>query len=184
MSTESLRKLPLPPAEVGALAVDNDLSKCAPKFVERVWTLLHELQRRGFPAKVAEAFRSDERAAFLYGFGREYDDGRGVVTKVKSASKSWHRYGLAVDIVSAEHGYDAPAAFWTALRECATEAGLRSGDDWDRDGVAVEEDPDEHFADKPHVQFGPPMRVTPSDQAWILLERGGVEAVWAAVGAA
>lgn len=178
-------KLPLPPAEIGPLAIDNDLARCAPLFVERVWTVLHEMARRGFPAIVREARRGDERQRFLFGFGRLYDDGRGRVTNAATARKGWHFFGLAVDIVSATHGDDAPAAFWTALRECATAAGLTSGNDWDRDGIPVEDDPDEHTVDKQHVQWHcPGMRVTPSDRAWEIYEQGGVEAVWRELNAA
>lgn len=176
-----MTKLPFPPPEVPA---DDDLAKLAPLFAEKVFTLLREMRDQGHDPIVFEAFRSDERAAYLYGFGRTWDDGRGIVTKAPNASKSWHRYGLAVDIISASRQWDASGQFWTALRKGATALGLRSGNDWDRDGVPVEDDPNEHLSDRPHVQWGPPMHVTPSDHEWELLNSAGVEAVWQEVGAA
>ena len=171
-----MTRLPSPPPEVAA---DADMLKLAPLFAEKVFALLAELRKRGHDPIVREGFRSDERQTYLYGFGRTYDDGRGIVTKAAPAAKSWHRYGVAVDIVSASKGDDAPASFWNALRVAAANLFLTSGDDWDRDGIPVEDDPDEHLADKPHVQWWvPTMRVTPSDRAWQLLQTQGVEAVW------
>jgi hypothetical protein len=168
--------LPDPPTEVPA---DDDIAKLAPRFAEKVADLIAEMQRRGHDPVVVEAFRSDERQAWLYGFGREYDDGRGNVTGAPTGSKSWHRYGLAVDIVSQSKGDSAPRAFWDALRTIAETLRLTSGDDWDRDGIPVEHDADEHRADLPHVQWWTPaMRVTPSDRAWQLLQSGGLSAVW------
>lgn len=174
-------KLPAPPR---AVPVDRDLTRLAPHFKTKIELLLCKMEDKGRDPMVFEAFRSDERAVYLYGFGRFYDDDRGVVTKAKTAERTWHRYGLAVDIISKTKQWGAPDAFWTDLRLLATELGLRSGDDWDRDGIPVEHDPDEHTADRPHVQWGPPMRVTPSDHAVALLRAGQLQAVWEEVGAA
>ncbi len=155
--------LPAPPPEVPA---SNDMLLLAPAFCEKVWTLLSELKRAGLDAVVSEAFRSDERQAYLYGFGRTYDDGRGIVTQADTGQRSWHRYGLAVDIISASKQWDAPARFWQTLRDTAVELQLTSGADWTH-------------ADKPHVQWWVEgMHVTPSDHAWELLQSSGAEAVW------
>lgn len=174
--------LPKPPKEV---PVDRDLSKLAPAFRKKIELLLERMRVLGHDAMVFEAFRSDERAAYLYGFGRSYDDGRGVVTKAKDGRKTFHRYGLAVDIISRSMEWDAPKAFWDDLRKEATALGLRSGDDWDRDGIPVEQDPDEHTSDRPHVQWWVEgMLVTPSDHAWEVLSTQGALAVWQSVRAA
>ena len=171
-----MSRLPDPPPEVPA---DADTAKLAPRFAEKVLDLIAKMQRCGHDPVVLEAFRSDERQAWLYGFGREYDDGRGNVTGAPTGAKSWHRYGLAVDVVSKSKGDSPPPAFWDALRTIAEELRLTSGDDWDRDGIRVERDADEHRADLPHVQWWTPgMHVTPSDHAWRLLQSQGVEAVW------
>lgn len=171
-------RLPKPPREVPA---DRSLERLAPQFRAKVALLLARMHARGFTAIVAEAFRSDDRQAYLFGFGRLYDDGRGIVTKARSAAFSYHGYGLAVDIVDATLGWDAPAAFWTALREEAEALGLTSGDDWDHDGIPVEQDPDEHLCDKPHVQF--PRRKCPSLEAERLRAAGDYEGVWRLAGA-
>lgn len=158
-----MSKFPAPPPELPA---DTDMLKLAPVFAAKVFDLLHVMERMGHDAVVSEAFRSDERQAYLYGFGREYDDGRGVITNAATGAKSWHRYGLAVDIISRSKQWDAPEAFWRDLHDCAVDLVLTSGADWTH-------------PDRPHVQhWCPGMHVTPSDHAWELLQSQGVEAVW------
>ena len=155
--------LPLPPPEVPA---STDLALLAPRFCDVVFTLLQGLRAKGLDPVVREAFRSDARQAWLYGFGRDYDDGRGEVTNAETGAKSWHRYGLAVDVVSNAEGDDAPESFWQALRDAAVSLHLTSGADWS-------------MQDKPHVQWWcEGMPVTPSDHAWELLQSQGVGAVW------
>lgn len=157
----------------------RDMLLLAPLFAEKVFTLIRDMEARGHDPIVFEGFRSDERQAWLYACGREFDDGRGVVTKAATARKSWHRYGLAVDIISRSKRWDAQVRFWVDLRCIATELGLTSGSDWNRNGIPVGDDPDEHLADAPHTQwFTPGMHVSPSDHAWELLQSSGVEAVW------
>jgi hypothetical protein len=173
--------LPKPPEEV---PVRRDLSLLAPRFRRDVLRLLVRMQERGFDPIVAEAFRDDDRQRYLYGFGREYDDGRGVVTNAATAAKSWHGFGLAVDIISASKGWDAPEGFWTALGEECREIGLCWGNDWDGDGVPVEKDPDERMSDRPHVQPGRPLRRYPSALAKQIVDEHGLEALWRTVKAA
>jgi hypothetical protein len=162
-------KLPLPPREIPACSVVDGL---APKFLDKLQAVCTALVDAGWQPILRETTRSDERAAFLYGFGREYDDGRGVVTNAPNGLKTWHRFGLAADLGDRRYEPGSePEGFWNALGAAASTHGLTWGGSW-------------HFADKPHVQFGPPMRVSPSDDAARLLAEGGVEAVWRAVGAA
>lgn len=161
-------KLPAPPKEVPA---DQSLDGLAPAFRAKLMLVLNRLSMQGHAPRVAETLRSDERVKFLHGFGREYDDGRGVVTNASDATKTWHHYGLAADVVHATKGWGAGEAFWEALRDAAVAEGLTAGMNW-------------KFQDKPHIQWGPPMRDGPSEHAIALLASGGVEAVWKAVGAA
>lgn len=160
--------LPKPPREV---AVEHSLEPLAPRFRDAVERVLERMQEAGFQAVVAESIRSNEREEYLYGFGRTYDDGRGIVTHSKDCAHSWHCFGLAVDIVDAKLAWDAPAKFWRALRAAAEEEGLVSG--------AVFSDPD-----LPHVQWGAPMRHSPSPNAVALQKEGGNVRVWQEVGAA
>ena len=74
------RALPVPPDEVPR---ERRLSTLAPKFAASVETILVELEAAGHPGKVFETARTDARQAWLFGMGRDYDDGRGVVTKAR-----------------------------------------------------------------------------------------------------
>lgn len=178
----------LPPPPTPEPRPDRDLTKCAPKFRERVWTLVNEHTRRGHDPIVFEAVRSDARQAWLFRLGRDYTipgDDRGIVTNASDGRLSWHRYGLAVDILSKKSGWPAPETkFALDLRELALEIGLTSGMDWNRNGVPVGLDPAEHRWDGPHIQwYTPGMPVSPGDHEWELLTARGPEAVWRELGA-
>lgn len=158
-----MSKLPPPPPEVPA---SSDLLQLAPVFSAKVFAILNAMQRRGLDPIVCEAFRSDERATFLAGFGRDYDDGRGIVTNALDAKHTWHRYGLAVDIISKKKQWDAPSEFWNALGVAARAEGMTWGGDW-------------HHKDLPHVQWHcERMPVSPTDLDWALLQSRGFEGVW------
>lgn len=146
-----------------------DVSRCAPRFAEKIARVIQRMEQQGYDPIVYEAGRSEERQVWLHGFSREYDDGRGCVTHAATAFKAWHIYGLAVDIISRSKGWDAPDGFWACLRTEAEAEGLEAGAKW-------------KMADKPHVQWAP-MRTTPSDHAKELYDAEGVEAVWKEVGA-
>lgn len=156
----------LPPPPTPEPPEDRDMMKLAPVFAAKVFDLLHRVGDEGFDPFVFEGFRSDDRQAWLFGCGRDYDDGRGIVTDASDGRHSWHRYGLAVDIISKSNRWDAPANFWLSLRDHALQLGLTPGATWTR-------------PDRPHVQWHcDGMFVTPSDHAWALLQSDGAEAVW------
>lgn len=164
------------PAEVPMV---RSLDVLAPKFRTAIERVLATVRGLGYDPLVVETLRSHDRQRFLYGFGREYDDGRGVVTYSADADETWHGFGLAVDIVCKRTLWGAEPVFWDALgRACARER-LTWGGDWDGDGNPR----NERFFDRPHVQWGPPMRRSPSPRAARLLETGGPPAVWREVGA-
>ena len=143
----------------------TSLDGLAPKFRAAVERVLAANDQR----VISESLRTIERQAWLYGFGREWDDGRGIVTHA-SGTTGWHPYGLAVDIIHRKKGWDAPMDFWEALGADAEREGLVWGGRW-------------KMRDLPHVQFGAPMRTTPSAQAAHLAADGGLVALWRAVGA-
>jgi peptidoglycan L-alanyl-D-glutamate endopeptidase CwlK len=169
-------RLPLPPAEVSAC---RDLQVLAPGFRLRLDLVLEDLKRAGHDPLVFETLRTHERQSFIYGFGRAYDDGRGIVTHSADADETWHGFGLAADVISQAKRWDAPDAFWRTLGAACRVRGLTWGGDWNGNGRSD----DERFVDRPHVQFGPPMRRSPSPRAARLLAAGGLRAVWQEVGA-
>lgn len=156
-----------PPAEVPR---DTSLDSCAPRVRSAVTALMERMIGDGFDPIVAESLRTAERQEFLYGFGRRYDDGRGIVTKAPTALKSWHGFGLAVDLWSKGTLWNASSAFWDALGRHAPKCELDWGGHW----LAV---------DLPHVQWGW-CPTSPTVKHVALLTSGGLEAVWADLGAA
>lgn len=154
-------KLPPPPVEV---PVQRTSRGCAPAFVRKIEAMLAELNDgRELPF---EWLRTPARQRFLYGFGRDYDDGRGIVTNAQTSLYSYHGFGLAVDIVEKDATpWSAPPTFWNRMGEAAEAHGLVWGGRWAR-------------ADLPHVQWntGTPSPTT-MDRA--LAEAGGIAAVWA-----
>ncbi len=141
---------------------------CAPGFVDKVQAMLEDLaDGREMPF---EWLRTAERQAYLYGFGRDYDDGRGIVTKASTQLLSWHGFGLACDVVEKDNSpWDAPPTFWNRLGEAAERQGLVWGGRW-------------HHADLPHVQLDTG-HDTPTQADRDLFEADGIEAVWAKYGA-
>jgi peptidoglycan L-alanyl-D-glutamate endopeptidase CwlK len=150
--------------------VNSSLDGLAPKVRGAALRIVARMQEQGFAVRIFETLRTAERQSFLYGFGRDYDDGRGKVTKVASADDGWHFYGLAVDFVEDDKDpWTASQAFWRALGEAAEDEGMTWGGRW-------------KFLDVPHTQFGK-CKVSPSDHARKLYAAGGKEAVWRACGA-
>ena len=148
---------------------EDSLSGCAPKFADAVIALLSDLTAQGFDPILYETLRTNERQTWLYGFGRDYDDDRGIVTHAETAEWEWHHYGVAADIISKGHGWNS-SSFFLALEAACSRHGLTSGAGW-------------HQPDLPHVQFGK-CKPSPSGESRSLYESGGLQAVWTAVGAA
>lgn len=145
--------------------VISRITALAPKVQAAAEAIIKDMADQGFNATVFETLRTDERQTFLYGFGRDYDDGRGTVTKVQHARKGWHRWGLALDIVENDASpWDAPQAFWQALGKSAEKHGLTWGGRW-------------KFLDLPHSQWGGcPTSPTALDIS--LGTEEGMEALW------
>ena len=170
-------RLPKPPAEV---PVQRSLDGLAPKFRAAIERVLEQMRDNGHDPFVFETLRTEARQSFIFGFGREYDDGRGIVTHSESAIDTWHGYGLAVDIICRRTLWGASRQFWLSLGAACASEGLVWGADWNGNGRTD----DERFVDRPHVQWGNGMRRSPSSRAVALQQQGGNAAVWAAVGAA
>lgn len=150
--------------------VQRSLDLCAPRFADAVRAMLTQLVG-GREETAFETLRTEDRQAFLYGFGRDYDDGRGIVTNANTALFSWHGFGLACDVVEKDATpWDAPATFWEALGNAAEANGLVWGGRW-------------HKPDRPHVQWARcPVSPTQEDRDMFAAE--GMQAVWERYGAA
>jgi peptidoglycan L-alanyl-D-glutamate endopeptidase CwlK len=149
--------------------VERSLDVLAPAFRAAVLRMLARLEggRTEWPF---ETLRTADRQGYLYGFGRDYDDGRGIVTRAELADTSWHGFGLAVDVVEKDATpWDAPPDFWASLGAAARAEGLVWGGDW-------------KHPDRPHVQWGK-CPASPPFKARALLQTDGMEAVWRLYGA-
>lgn len=142
------------------------LDALAPVFRRNVEAILAEVERE----KVFESLRTEARQAWLYGFGKTWDDGRGNVTNARTALGGWHIYGLSVDIVEDDASpWVAPQSFWQSIGLAAERHGCKWGGRWKR-------------VDLPHVQHGGcPKSPTPEDAKLFLAN--GPEAVWVKYGA-
>lgn len=102
--------------------------------------ILSGLKAKGFHPILLETYRTPERQAWLYGYGRTHHIDSPVRTKVKD-SKHCHKQAFDIgfkndagEIIWAG-GYDG----WIALRTLAEHWGLTSGGGW-------------HMKDCPHVE--------------------------------
>jgi peptidoglycan LD-endopeptidase CwlK len=170
--------LPKAPREV---PVVSSLDGLAPKFRNALVKTCDDVETAtGVRPRVFETLRTQARQSFIHGFGRRYDDGRGIVTHSADADESWHweRFGLAADLIHPTLRWAAPAEYWDAIGKAAKANGLTWGGDWDgnpntRNG----------FSDRPHVQWGR-CRRSPSPRARRIVDTDGTPALWREVGAA
>jgi hypothetical protein len=155
--------LPKPPREVPR---QWKLDQLAPGFRRAIEAVLNDIEQE----RVFETLRTEERQQYLYGFGREYDDGRGPVTAAKTALNGWHAFGLAVDIVQDDKTpWVAPNSFWQSLGLAYERHGCVWGGRWKR-------------VDLPHGQWGG-CTVSPDKYIRELYAKDGLDAVWSECGA-
>ncbi len=106
---------------------DCDINSLEPYLVERVQKVLDAMRARHMDPIPFETRRTVERQAWLYGVGRTHSLARKPVTYVDGVRKlSMHQRGKAVDIVSRSLLWNAPPAFWNALKAEAKKVGLHT----------------------------------------------------------
>jgi hypothetical protein len=156
--------------ERAAAMRNHSMDALAPRFRAAVEVALAECHARSIDVIVFETARSEELQALYFANGRSH---------AQSALHSWHAYGLAVDVVSREHGwkkfpdgalYEADPFWWREVYASFTHAGLDAGADW------------HSIKDFPHFQWGK-CKPSPSDHARELFASGGKVAVWQECGA-
>lgn len=119
-------------------------SALVPPFRAAVTTLADRLSAAKFKPRLFETYRSPKRAQQLVEAGKSRAKG----------GLSMHCYGVAADIICAEHLWSCEkhgCGFFEALGREAKALGMTWGGDWDGDGVTREQR--EH--DLPHVQAVP-----------------------------
>lgn len=119
-------------------------SALVPPFRAAVAALADRLSAAKFKPRLFETHRSPKRAQELVEAGKSRARG----------GLSMHCYGMAADIVCADHLWSCEkhgCGFYDALGREARALGMTWGGDWDDDGVTREQR--EH--DLPHVQAVP-----------------------------
>lgn len=115
-----------------------------PPFREAVAALMKALADAKFKPRLFETYRSPKRAQEMVEAGKSRARG----------GLSMHCYGMAADIICADHLWSCEkreCGFYEALGREARALGMTWGGDWDDDGVSRELR--EH--DLPHVQAIP-----------------------------
>ncbi len=154
------------------LKVDSDLGHLAPKFREAVEAALVECNTvHGLDAIVYEGYRSPALQALYYARGRTIKPPNSPVTNAPTNRYSWHGYGLAVDVVHRVKFWNPVGGnqWFAAVADVFKRHNCSWGGNWKK-------------PDRPHFQWGL-CKPSPSDAARRLLDTGGVQAVWIALGA-
>lgn len=157
--------------EGAKLKVNDDLSLLAPRFREAVEAAIHECNgpphRLG--AMVFEGYRSQALQALYFARGRTVVPPHHTVTNASTNLRSWHGYGLAVDVVHETKFWEPPQGevWFQQVANIFKRHGCKWGGDWTK-------------PDTPHFQWGR-CKPSPSDEARRLIVEEGVEAVWRAV---
>jgi hypothetical protein len=128
------KKAPKKAAGGKASGVVSSLDELLPPFRAKVLELLELVRADGFDPVVFETWRGPARTAELAERGT-------------GAAKSLHGYRVAADIISDEHHWTPPAAFWASLHKHALALKLGRVMHREADGVAR--------IDLPHVQALP-----------------------------
>jgi len=82
-------------AKKSQIEINRDTDLLFPVFFEKLKAGLDECREAGYRVEIFEAYRSPERQDYLFAQGRSLP-GR-IVTRAK-AWRSYHQYGLAVDV--------------------------------------------------------------------------------------
>lgn len=153
----------------------HDISLLAPRFRASLQEALRECMAFGVDVVVFETLRSNALAEIYYKQG---------TSKAPNALRTWHYYGLAVDVISqsrqwdvyphkmSDGKWDAGDRHWMkVVVDTFKKYGLKWGGDW------------KMFKDYPHWQWGM-CKPSPSDEAIETVKEGGLIAVWKKVKAA
>jgi peptidoglycan L-alanyl-D-glutamate endopeptidase CwlK len=143
-----------------------------PRLSEIVTQLMLQLEYESIETRITQALRSWNEQDKLYAQGRTTPGDK--VTNCPGG-KSYHNFGLAVDVVPSEFAPDQPYSpdwhpqhpTWKRMITLGTALGLTSGAAW------------RSFPDAPHFQFTGRFAVgEPDDEVRQLFKDGGMQAVW------
>jgi peptidoglycan L-alanyl-D-glutamate endopeptidase CwlK len=160
-------------AGVSKFKPNNSLAVLAPKFRDAVEAALAECNAapNNYDAVVYETYRSQELQAHYYARGRTVKPPYKTVTNASTNLRSWHGYGLAVDVIHRTKYWEPVEGFewFKKVAVVFKKHNCKWGGDW-------------KSVDPPHFQWHL-CKPSPSDAARDLIATEGLIAVWEAVGA-
>ena len=109
-----------PSTELFSLAEPTDKTEyLAPLFRAAVEQAIADCNSRTPPldAMVVETFRSNELQMVYFARGRTVIPPHATVTNAQTNLKSWHGYGLAVDVIHKTKQWDVPRDWFAAVAE-------------------------------------------------------------------
>ncbi|HZU32599.1 MAG TPA: M15 family metallopeptidase [Candidatus Angelobacter sp.] len=154
---------------------EQRLAGIFPVLADRVRSMAAALEKQGVEIRVVQALRTCEEQDALFAQGRTAP---GKVVTNCCGGKSYHNFGLAVDLVPSINGVDQTYVpdwnrehpTWQKMIAAGAAEGLNAGATW------------RTFPDYPHFQLTGQFPVgAPSDEVRELFKTGGLAAVWAEV---
>lgn len=150
---------------------EQRLAKVHPAVATRVRAMVELLAQGGIEILITQGLRTWDEQDALYAKGRTVPPigDKYIVTKAKGG-KSFHNFGLAVDIVIVDAigkaDWDTTHPGWAAAAKAGKSVGLEWGGDWTT------------FKDLPHFQFVNELKLA---QCQDLYKADGLAGVWAQV---
>lgn len=120
------------------IIANNNPTGLKPRVERATEAVISEMKKKGHQVRLVQGFRSKAEQDKLYAQGRTSSGA--VVTNAK-AGESLHNYGVAVDFVFVQEGYNASSLLWETLGEVGTRQGFEWGGDWTS------------LVDKPHFEM-------------------------------
>lgn len=146
---------------------EKQLSKLNSKFADHVRKVIDNAEAEGVTLQIVQGLRTVEEQDKLFAKGRTAP-GK-IVTKARGG-KSWHNYGLAVDLapvingkVSWSENFD-----WSIIGKLGKKEGLFWGGDW------------KNFQDRPHLEYTRGYN-SPSEALRLYQRTKDLKAVWKAL---
>jgi peptidoglycan L-alanyl-D-glutamate endopeptidase CwlK len=154
---------------------EGRLKQVFPALAAKVREMADVLAKDGFAIRVVQGLRTWAEQDALYAAGRTAP---GKIVTNCPGGRSYHNFGLAVDLVPSTRGpgepfdpdWNAAHPAWKRMEEIGVSVGLVAGAQW------------RSFPDAPHFQLTGRFPVgSPSQEVAALYHRGSLQAIWDAV---
>jgi peptidoglycan L-alanyl-D-glutamate endopeptidase CwlK len=121
---------------------DTDLDLLHPTMRIKTLRMIEEAKKQGIDLRVISGFRSMKNQDLLYSIGRGEGGSKSYKVTNAKAGKSYHNYGVAVDVVEYKNGIpNWSTKNWKLIGKLGKAQDLVWGGDW------------KNFKDLPHFQL-------------------------------